>query len=370
MATKFKLSALALSLALAIPTLGFALTTAQPEVLDTIYVLSNGVTQNEVLTFQRDAKNGMVQIGRVATGGTGTGGGLGNQGALAFSKDGNYLFAVNPGSNSVSVFSVAKNGQLTLLDTADDAGLRPVSVTVDHNRVFVVNAGDGTIFGYKFNRSQGKLEPLPLTNKRLSGTSVGPAQISFDNEGEVLVVTEKATNKITTFAIDEESNTPADGVSINSSAATPFGFYFGKRNQLIVSEAHGGAPNASTLSSYKLKESGALELISASVPDNQTAACWVVTTPNGRTAFTTNTGSSSISSYAVKADGTLSLLISVAAQAAGATDIDVSNDGKVLYSLNAGSRSIGVYGIGNNGTLSNITSISALPAGATGLVVR
>ena len=110
MTTKFKLSALTLGLALVIPTLGFAVTATQPEVLDTIYVLSNSVTQNEVLTFQRDAKNAMVQTGHVATGGTGTGGGLGNQGALAFSKDGNYLFAVNPGSNSVSVFSVKKNG--------------------------------------------------------------------------------------------------------------------------------------------------------------------------------------------------------------------------------------------------------------------
>ena len=54
-------------------------------------------------------------LGRCATGGTGTGGGLGNQGALAFSKNGDYLFAVNPGSNNLSVFSVGKNGKLKLI---------------------------------------------------------------------------------------------------------------------------------------------------------------------------------------------------------------------------------------------------------------
>lgn len=149
-----------------------------------------------------------------------------NNGALALSKDGDYLFAVNPASNDVSVFfAVKKLGQLTLLDHADNQGLTPVSVTVDHIRVYVVNAGDDCIFGYKFNRKLGKLEPLPLSYKRLSSTRTGLAQISFDNEGENLVVTEKATNKITTFNLDDE-NTPSDGVSFASAGVTPFGFMF------------------------------------------------------------------------------------------------------------------------------------------------
>ena len=54
---------------------------------------------------------------------------------------------------------------MKLIDVAADNGLRPVSVTVDKSRVYVVNTGDDTIFGYKFNRRVGKLEPLPLTHK-------------------------------------------------------------------------------------------------------------------------------------------------------------------------------------------------------------
>ena len=82
-----------------------------------------------------------------------------NKGALALSKDGDYLVTVNPASNDVSVFAVKKLGQLTLLYHADNQGLTPISVTVDYIRMYVVNAGDDSIFGYKFNRKLGKLEP-------------------------------------------------------------------------------------------------------------------------------------------------------------------------------------------------------------------
>ena len=50
------------------------------------------------------------------TGGLGSGSGLGSQGAVVISKDGRWLFAVNAGSNEVSVFRVKPQG-LELADT-------------------------------------------------------------------------------------------------------------------------------------------------------------------------------------------------------------------------------------------------------------
>ncbi len=376
MVTKFKLSTLVLSLALVIPTFGYAASyyvdndREKENGRDTVYTLSNNVTKNEVISFQRNAKGQMLALARFATGGTGTGGGLGNQGALAFSKNGDYLFAVNPGSHTLSVFSVGKNGKLKLIDVAANNGLRPVSVTVDKNRVFVVNAGDDTIFGYKFNKRTGKLEPLPLTHKRLSGTSTAPAQISFDNEGEVLVVTEKATNKITTFSIDEESNLPADGISFDSVGDTPFGFAFNKRNQLIISEANGGRAGESSVSAYKVRDEGLLQLLSSAGASGQAAACWIVTTPSGRIAYTTNTASGTVSSFTVNANGTLKLLQVVAAREAGATDMAMSNDGKTLYVLAPGSHSVGEYSVDRNGALTKTSTLLGLAAGVTGLLER
>ena len=71
-----------------------------------VYVLSNSPAGNAVLDYSR-ASNGTLS-GPVSypTGGTGTGGGLGSQGAVIL--DGDDLYAVNAGSNSITRFSVKR----------------------------------------------------------------------------------------------------------------------------------------------------------------------------------------------------------------------------------------------------------------------
>ncbi len=335
---------------------------------ETVYTLSNAAAANEVLAFQRFKDGHMEAAGHFATGGVGTGAGLGNQGALVFSDNKHYLFAVNAGSNDVSVFRVKDDG-LVLVDRAADEGLRPVSVTVSHNRVYVVNAGDDSIFGFEFNPSSGKLKPLADSYRKLSATGTGPAQISFNKDADALVVTEKATNKITSFALDEEG-VPLDSHVLNSSGTTPFGFSFGKHGQFFVSEAQGGAPGGATASSYQLREDGSAELINGAVAVGQTAACWLITTPDGRIAFTADTPANAISSFAIDKTGHLSLLNSKAAAEIGPGDLAVASDGSVLYSLSRGDHTIGVYKIKKGGALQKLQSLVTLPTGVTGLIVR
>ena len=57
---------------------------------------------------------------------------------------------------------------------------------------------------------------------------------------------------------------------------------------MLVSEAVGGAAGASTLSSYVLGGDGAATVVSPAVPSGQAAACWVVTTRDGRFAYVSN----------------------------------------------------------------------------------
>lgn len=335
--------------------------------LETVYTLSNDADQNEVLAFQRYG-NRMQEAGRFATGGTGTGSGLGNQGALALSKNGRYLFAVNAGSNDVSVFRFSKSG-LQLVDRAAEAGLTPVSITVSHHRVFVVNAGDDSIFGFRFNPFTGKLTAIPGSYSKLSSDGTAPAQISFDREGDALVVTEKATNNITTFTLNQDG-TPGQRHVVGAAGITPFGFAFGRRSQFFVSEAQGGAPDGATVSSYELMADGNVRLIDGAVAVNQTAACWLATTPNGRIAFTANTPADSIAAFAIDSSGHLSLLQNRAAEENLPRDLAISPDGQVLYTLSGGDQSIGVYRIRHSGLLRKLESFDSLPPAATGLIVR
>ncbi|MGR9045828.1 MAG: lactonase family protein [Gammaproteobacteria bacterium] len=358
-------------LASLLPSIGFSAAEhdryAQKAPLETVYTLSNDANGNEVLAFQR-YDHQMQPAGRFATGGKGTSSGLGNQGALALSKSGRFLFAVNPGSDDVSVFRIDKFG-LELVDRAADEGQTPVSITVSHNRVFVANAGDDSIFGFKFDPYAGKLTPLPESYRKLSAEGTAPAQISFDHEGDALVITEKDTNKITTFTLNEDGMPEARHV-INSAGITPFGFAFGKRSQFFVSEAQGGAANGATASSYELMQDGTVQLIDGAVAVDQTAACWLATTPDGRLAFTANTPDDSISTFAIDSSGHLSLLHNRAAEESRPRDLAISGDGRLLYTLSAGDNSIGVYRIRRSGTLEKRESLDNLPTAATGLVVR
>src|SRR5258706_11038142 len=66
-----------------------------------VYTLTNSPAGNAVAVFDRAFDGTLTPQGTYPTGGTGTGAGLGSQGALVLGKDGRELFAVNAASNSI-----------------------------------------------------------------------------------------------------------------------------------------------------------------------------------------------------------------------------------------------------------------------------
>ena len=123
-----------------------------------VFTLNNDPAGNRVLVWRRTAGGALVGVGSVATGGTGTGGGLGSQGALTLSPNHHWLYAVNPGSNEISVFRV-HGTSLSLREVAPSGGEMPISVTARGRLVYVLNAGgDGNISGFRRN-SCGHPEP-------------------------------------------------------------------------------------------------------------------------------------------------------------------------------------------------------------------
>jgi 6-phosphogluconolactonase (cycloisomerase 2 family) len=299
-----------------------------------------------------------------STGGTGTGVGLGSQGALVLGRDDRWLFAVNAGSNEISVFAVRPN-RLVLVDKVNSGGVMPISLTVHENLLYVLNAGeDGNITGFTTD-GNGQVMPLPNSTRPLSGAAVGPAQIQFSPDGSLLVVTEKSTNNIDTYTVDNHGY--ATGPIVQPSAGmTPFGFAFSQRGQaLIVSEAFGGAENASATSSYRLTQDHTWDVVSPSVPDTQSAACWVVTADPMPYAYVSNTGSGSISSYLIGWDGSLSLLnaqAGVTGLVSAPTDMAMSRNSRYLYVLNSATGAISVFRVQADGGLVTQVGVTGLPA--------
>ena len=339
-----------------------------------VFTETNAAAGNEILGFMR-ADDGVISlVSKTPTGGLGTDGGLGNQGALSFDENRHFLYAVNAGSNDISVMESTARGALVLVDRVSSGGNRPVSLTIHEDLLFVLNAGgSGNVTGFRIVRD-GHLQPIPGSTRPLSSAAAGAAQVSFDRDGEILAVTEKATSKIDLYSVD--GRLPTGPTVIDSVGQTPFGFAFDRRDHLLVSEAFGGAANASAVSSYDIDEDvPAAAVISPSVPTHQSAACWVVVGKHGRYAYATNTGSGSVSAYRIGRDGSLALLDAngIAASTgagSGPTDAATSRNGDLLFVLAPKVGKLAAFAIQSGGHLTNAGSVIAVPASATGLVTR
>ncbi|MBA3555989.1 MAG: beta-propeller fold lactonase family protein [Gemmatimonadales bacterium] len=337
-----------------------------------VYVSTNSPTGNEVLMFPRDGNGRLGAPRAFATGGLGTGGGLGNQGAVVLNRAGGRLFAVNAGSNQVSVFAVRRQG-LELLDRVWSGGTRPVSIAVHRRLVYVLNAGGaGNIRGFVLDRDD-NLRHLAGSTRGLSSSAAEAAQVAFSPDGALLVVTEKATNVIGTYTVGADGRAIGPNNFQPSAGATPFGFAFRHKGMLVVSEAFAGAADASALSSYRVGPGGTLSAISPSVGTTETAACWVVVTRDGGFAYTSNTGSNAISGYRLSPAGELRLLdadgVTATTQAAP-IDLGLTNDDRFLYSLDSGAGTISAFRVKADGSLAPRPGASGLPAGANGLAAR
>jgi len=334
-----------------------------------VYVMDNATSGNNIVVYNRSSNGQLTAAATYATGGNGSGDGLGSQGSLIIDKD--YLYACNAGSNEISVLHITKSG-LTLVDKIWSNGMRPVSITTHENLVYVLNAGGtGNISGFKISDSH-KLYPIVASTKPLSSSSAGAAQIQFNESGSQIVVTEKATNNILTYTVNP-SGLPSDAVVNASVGQTPFGFEFGKNNTLIVSDAFGGAAGLSALTSYSLNNNGNLKLISGPIGNMQAAACWVVVTNDGRFCYTTNTASNNISGYKITNSGVLELIDAngiTAVSGDGPIDMYLSRDSRYLYVLNTNSHSISMFSLNKKGGLTTIGTASGLLAGAVGMAAE
>ena len=354
-----------------IAALGAALMFAVPGVVAAsdgrsgyVYTETNAASGNAILAYAEAHDGSLTWIGTFPTGGLGTGSGLATQGEVILAGGGKWLLAVNAGSNDISAFRVRDDGRLTLTDRAGADGTDPVSLTANDGLVYVLDAGgSGNIAGFRLDN--GNLHHIGGSVQTLSGSATNPAEVAFSTNGRFLVVTERATNLVDTYSVDSHGR--AGGLKTTASAGpTPYGFAFDLRNHPIVSEA-----TNSTLSSYRLTGSGAT-VISASVPTGGIAACWVAVSPNGLWAFDSNAHGGTISSFEVHSNGSISLVLSVAANTGAGSaplDLQVSSNGRFLYVNEAGAHMIGGYRVGAGGTLVAVPGAPVLPASASGIAV-
>lgn len=359
-----------------------------------VYAMTNAYNEsgngNQIVAYKRAADGTLTAIGTFNTNGNGKttepDDALGSQNPLILSPNRAWLFAVNAGSNSISVFHVEENG-ITFVEVVPSGGDFPASLTMHGNLLYVLNAGgDGNITGFTVG-GNGHLTPLAGSTRSLNAGGsnppfflVSPAQVGFNPVGDKLVVTVKGVHpvhQIHVFAVDGNGLPSAQPVTTTSNHILSFGFVFDDLNNLIVAEPFGNSlgpdgngndvpppvPNRSAASSYRIAADGTLQPISGSILNGQTATCWIAITTNTRFAYTTNNVSGTISSYKVSADGSLSLINAVAAAPGHApVDLAITGNNQYLYNVNAGDGTVSMFKINQaDGSLIALGSIAGLP---------
>lgn len=326
-----------------------------------VYTLTNAAGGNAVVAFDRDATGSLTPAGTYPTGGSG--GSLGSGHAIVVSNDGRTVAAVNAGSNSLSVFRAGPNG-LHLLATVPSNGLRPTSVTIHDDLVYVLNADSLSIAG--FHLAADTLTPVTGSVQALGATASVPSQIQFTNDGSAVVVDDRGSNTFDAFLIAADGSASA-AVTTNVSAAAPFGFDFDRAGHLLTSNANLGN-GTSGASSYDVGVDGVLRPNGGAVSSGQAAACWLAVARGW--AYTTNAGSGSIGRFSVAADGELSLT-GTTTIGAGSHPLDehATKNQQQLYVLADGLHEIIGYQVERDGSLTPIAAVS-VPVGAGGIAAN
>jgi 6-phosphogluconolactonase (cycloisomerase 2 family) len=350
-----------------------------------LYVDDNTATANTVAGFDRHADGSLTALpgSPFAVGGAGTGHATASQGALQLSADGRYLLAVDAGSAQVSVLRIKPDGSLQPADLVSSGGGDPVSIAVNGPLVYVANADSGSpnYTGFTLNPG-GHLRPIAGSTVSLPAGSQ-PGDVLFSGDGSRLVGVRVASSLIDSFTVGADgllSAAPGSPFPAQAGKCGPFGSVFSPTNpgQLFVSNAHtcspvGPAP--SSVSVFDDAPNGALTAIGGSpfASPGDVASCWVEISHDGSHLFVVNTASSTVSSFAIAGDGTLTFQGSAALKDAssGPEDARLSPDGSTLWVVESGKDAIAGFAV-TGGSLSELpSSPTSGPSGATpsGIVV-
>lgn len=341
------------------------MSTADNAMHDVVLAQSNDA-ENQLIAFRRDGEGRLTELGSYPTGGAGDGvTNLASQGSVALTGDGRFALVTNAASGDLSVFSVDADG-MTLVQTVP-TGSAPKSVAEHGGLVYVLDTGDPSVTGLRIDGS--KIEPVAGSTRMLDAGS-DPAQVGFSPDGRTLIVTERATNAIVTFPVDD-AGLLGEPTALASSGQTPYGFAVTPSGVLVVTEAFGAQPGKAAASSYVIDASGVTP-VSRSVGNGRSAICWAVVTGDGRFVYATNFADGAVSRYAIMGDGSLYLRdaaagITVEGQR-GLRDADLSSDGRFLYAIDTGARQLFGWSVGADGSLSAIGSWGGLPTTVAGLV--
>ncbi len=336
-----------------------------------VFVQTDNTAGNQVIAYRRLPDGTLLPAGSYATGGLGGAlagsvvDHLASQGSLSYDPWHSLLYAVNAGSDTVSVFAVSGD-RLALRQVVRSGGSFPVSVAVHGDLVYVLNAlGGGSLQGYRV--IGGFLLPIPGSNRALGLDPTAspqftntPGQAAFTPDGSRLVVTTKANgNDIDVFGVGVGGLLSAVPVVNSEPGTVPFAIDFDPFGHLLIAEA-----GTNALATFSLAANGTAGLLDA-VPTGESATCWVASA--GGFFYASNAGSGTESGFASSPGGQLTLLGDTGTD--GGTVDAAAAAGQYLYVQTGAAGIVDEFVVHAGGSLTEIGSVTVPGAvGGEGIV--
>jgi len=301
-----------------------ALGTAFSQTAEYVYVETNLNPANSIRVFNRGAQGQLREIAGspYATGGAGSGyngvavGPDDSDQEIITNADHSLLFAVNAGSDSISVFNIGSNGALTPVAGSPfpSGGNDPVSLDIADNLLFVANkAGDPnrptTILPNYATLLIGGGGALHLANNTANDTSQPYSAVTSVAAGASLEQVHRVPGTNLVFGDDLLANLiehfqtdftqglhqlpplalPASLFTDTTTPRIPQGIW----NHPTLPYLYVGVPLANQVAVYKFDSKGKLTFLRA-VPDQGSAICWLRTNKAGTRLYGTETGTNSV----------------------------------------------------------------------------
>ncbi|AUY53225.1 beta-propeller fold lactonase family protein [Streptomyces sp. CB01881] len=334
-----------------------------------VFVQTDNPAGNQVIAYRRADDGQLTPAGTYDTNGLGgvlagsVADHLASQGSLTYDPRHALLYAVNAGSDTVSVFSV-DGDRLALRQVVGSGGRFPVSVAVHDDTVYVLNALDGgSIQGYTVR--DGRLHEEADWNRRLGldpnatpQFTNTPGQVGFTGEGSQLVVTTKANgSSLQVFNLDRSGAPAATPVTTSLPGTVPFAFVPNGRHGLFLAEA-----GTNAVATFTIHHDGTATQ-EAFAATGQAATCWIVGVRN--LLYTSNAGSSTLTGLRTADRGRQLTVLGNTPTDPGTVDAAVSSNGRYLYAQTGVNGILDEFAINDDGSLTPIGS-QTVPGGAGG----
>jgi 6-phosphogluconolactonase (cycloisomerase 2 family) len=392
-----------------------------------LYMQTNEI-RNCIVHYHRSATGSLTEVERIFTGGAGSGlfkpisgqesapNSFEGAGSVILTADKRFLFTTNGGDNSVSSFSVGKDGKLAQLDTKPTGNpvkgksgtAKSLSYSPSASMLYVVHSFGPDHLRLMSVDAEGKLTPRPegysantpdkpdrvptmsaLTPDGrflLVGTTfdVAPVLVGANPDGSPILWIKGKDGKLKVIA----SNAPdPDGLVIfpmrdngtlgepsfhDAGGGSPFfiAFLHNRPDTFILGYAVGDG-----VSMGRIDEEGRIG-IDTIVPIDTSAGkpaelCWLSVSPDDHSVFATNFGYSNISTFRINGmgltvakdpacakvagDGTFRALCGDVSS--GPSDNWVTPDGAYLYQIYGNASKLVGYATQPDGSLQEVTSV-------------